>query len=519
LRQWQEIQKVLRSLNMKYFVLLFCGLLTALSAQAMRVEVHGNLIYASGPVGNDVGQFQSAMAIPEVDTVVFVNSPGGDLWTGMQVGRMIADKGLKTVIAGSCVSACSIMFMGGKSRSFSDAFRPALTYIGIHGAHNSDTKTVNAQLQPQIFAFYKQHMGERFNAALMNTALYDMDDAGGLLRIFDAHRTPRQTSYHCRSAQTLRRNCTDFPAVDALNLGIVTSSTLTQLELPANFKETPQILGQTLTQTLADPTAYFEQLGTQQCTTDTCLRLIKEYGAHKEHKALAIPVGASGLGTVGARDTAISAFVGAIYACNHVKGLPARLCEAQNANGYDLRALYTLGATSHKEALAKLAAPADPFYADEQYGGGMTRAEGFRTQKVHDITPQSIDGIQVFGTQALALALLSPQAPVLIDVWAGVNDAIPTAVTLLSGGLAFDNAMGDGVYEMRFAGLLKLLSPDPATPVVFYCESRNCWLSVNAALRAKKLGYTQVGWYRGGMASWKAANLPLASVVVRAVVR
>jgi hypothetical protein len=32
-------------------------------------------------------------------------------------------------------------------------------------------------------------------------------------------------------------------------------------------------------------------------------------------------------------------------------------------------------------------------------------------------------------------------------------------------------------------------------------------MTVNAALRAKKLVYAQVGWYRGGMESWKAANL------------
>ena len=116
------------------------------------------------------------------------------------------------------------------------------------------------------------------------------------------------------------------------------------------------------------------------------------------------------------------------------------------------------------------------------------------------------------------MALISEQAPVLIDVWAGVNDAIPSAMTLLAGGLAFDDATVDLAYEKRFSGLLKLLSPDLEKPVVFYCQSRNCWLSANAAMRAKKLGYTQVGWYRGGMESWKAANLPLANVVLRAVV-
>jgi len=36
-----------------------------------------------------------------------------------------------------------------------------------------------------------------------------------------------------------------------------------------------------------------------------------------------------------------------------------------------------------------------------------------------------------------------------------------------------------------------------------------CWESYNAALRALRLGYREVYWYRGGVASWQAAGLPL----------
>ena len=504
---------------MKQLLLCVAVILMTCPVHSMKVEVHGSAIYASGPVESDFGKFQEAMDKPGVDKVVFVNSPGGDLWTGMTVGRLIAKRGLNTVIAGSCASACSIMFMGGRERTFSDAFRPAMTYIGLHGAHNLDTKAVNSALQPQIFAFYKERMAERFNAAVMNTALYEMDDAGSMLKVFDASRAPLRPPYHCRSVQTLRQDCTEFKGLDGLSLGIVTSNTLTALDLPAGYKEVPKILGQELTLALPDPAAYFEQLGAKQCSNDACRKLIANYADNKEHKALAIPVGGGGLGMVSNRDTAINAFVGAIYACNHPKGSPARLCETQTANGYDLRELYVSGMASHVQALANLAPPTDKFYANEEYGGAMTSARGLRTQKVHDITPQSLDGIKTVNTRELALALKSAQPPVLVDVWASVNDAIPGAVTLLYGGVAFDDAAADSVYEARFAALLKLLSPDPAKPVVFYCMNRDCWLSVNAALRAKKLGYSQVGWYRGGMDSWKAAGLPLASVVVRAVVQ
>src|SRR5262245_33403612 len=88
--------------------------LLAASAGAMNIEVQGAAIFASGPVVDDTLRFEHALATPGVDTVVFVNSPGGDLWTGLRVGRLIAERGLRTVTAGQCVSACSIMFMGGR---------------------------------------------------------------------------------------------------------------------------------------------------------------------------------------------------------------------------------------------------------------------------------------------------------------------------------------------------------------------------------------------------------------------
>jgi rhodanese-related sulfurtransferase len=500
-----------------FFLFLWAFTLTA--ASAMTVEVQGDAVYASGLVEDDLEKFKAALAAPGVTRVVFVNSPGGDLLTGMRVGRLIADLGLNTVIAGYCNSSCSIMFMGGKERTFSDAFRPELTYIGIHGAHHKVTKTVMAQLSSPIFAFFKYSMAERFNADLMHKAFYDMQDAGAMLKVFDAARTPVRVTHHCKSTRTLRKDCTEFKGVDALSLGVVTTNMLTTLDLPNRYKEAPKILGQTLRFPLADRETYFKHLVDAKCASTLCRERMHNFMKGKEHTALAMPVHeAPGLGAVYNRETEVHAFVGAIYACNHIKDQAARLCEALMVNGFDARDLYTAGMASHVRALAKLSLPPDKFYGNEETGGDVSRAPSLRMPSVHDTTPQKIEGIKTYSTHALAQALKSEQVPVLVDVWAGVNDAIPSAVTLLGGGLAFDDAATDQAFETRFLGLLKQLNPDFEKPLVFYCMSRDCWLAANAALRAKKLGYTQVGWYRGGMASWKAANLPLATVVLRAVV-
>lgn len=502
---------------MKYLLSVLLAF-TIFSTYAMKIEVQNNIVFASGHVDDDLNEFKQAFEKSGVDTVVFVNSPGGDLWTGLRVGRLIAEKGFKTVIAGSCSSACSIMFMGGKERTFSDAFAPLQTYIGIHGAHKKDTKSVDPQLQPQIFAFYKQFMSDKFNAEIINIALYEMEDSGSMLRVFDAARLPKRVTYQCKSFQSLRASCREFKDADVLNMGIVTSNVLTKFELPSHLKIVPRILGRELTQAFSDPAEYYKALETKQCSSDICRKFISNYSTNKEHKALAIPVNDMGVTSVALRNNAQLAYINAIYLCNHVKDKPTRLCETQTVNGFDIRDFYTSGTERHAEALAKLSPPADNFYANEEYGGSLTSATGLRTQKWNDITPQKLDGIKTYITKELATALKGDQPPVVINVLTTVSEAIPGAITIANGGIALEDLGKDAELEARFAGLLKLLSPDLNKPIVFYCASRELWLSVNAAMRAKKLGYTNVGWYRGGYQSWKAANLPMADVMVRAVV-
>ena len=114
-------------------------------------------------------------------------------------------------------------------------------------------------------------------------------------------------------------------------------------------------------------------------STDACRKLLTDFATVKEHKALAVPVAGSGVGYSANRDTTANAFVAALYACNHVKDRPARLCETHNVNGFDVREVYALGLASHVDGLAKLVSPAEKFYANEEYGGGMTSANGLRS--------------------------------------------------------------------------------------------------------------------------------------------
>ncbi len=55
---------------------------------------------------------------------------------------------------------------------------------------------------------------------------------------------------------------------------------------------------------------------------------------------------------------------------------------------------------------------------------------------------------------------------------------------------------------------LSKLPADKAAPLVFFCNSGECWKSYKASVVAQKAGYSKIQWFRGGMPEWVKAGLP-----------
>jgi rhodanese-related sulfurtransferase len=55
---------------------------------------------------------------------------------------------------------------------------------------------------------------------------------------------------------------------------------------------------------------------------------------------------------------------------------------------------------------------------------------------------------------------------------------------------------------------LSKLPGDKAAPVIFYCNSGECWKSYKASVVARDAGYRHVLWFRGGMPEWSSKGLP-----------
>ncbi len=125
---------------------------------------------------------------------------------------------------------------------------------------------------------------------------------------------------------------------------------------------------------------------------------------------------------------------------------------------------------------------------------------------MHGPTPASIPGGQVITTKGLVALLQGQQVPyVLFDVL-GQTETLPNAVP--AAWLAQPGSFDDAVQQQAGAMLGQRTLGRKDIALVFYCLSRECWMSYNAALRAIHAGYTNVLWYRGGIEAWKLAGLP-----------
>ncbi|TKD47212.1 trypsin-like serine protease [Azotobacter chroococcum] len=121
-------------------------------------------------------------------------------------------------------------------------------------------------------------------------------------------------------------------------------------------------------------------------------------------------------------------------------------------------------------------------------------------------TPMSIPGGMVIGTAELYAKHGSQHPPIIISSIGG-STGIPGAIDL-----SYSSAGGNymDVTQQRFEkDLNKLTNGNKRAELVFYCHHNQCWMSYNSALRAIRLGYQNVYWYRGGIKSWIKSGAPL----------
>lgn len=137
---------------------------------------------------------------------------------------------------------------------------------------------------------------------------------------------------------------------------------------------------------------------------------------------------------------------------------------------------------------------------DENHDFGIAPSAELRVANVTAPTPRAIPGAKTIATAALRELMTGEDGapPALLDVIGDAgHDSLPGAIWLPGAGrgTAFDDALQAHLAK----ALEQLAGGDRARRLVFLCAGIHCWLSYNAALRAVRLGYTEVHWYRGGL--------------------
>ncbi len=160
-----------------------------------------------------------------IDTIVFHDSPGGHTNTGRRIGAAIRDAGLRTVVAGRCISACANMFLGGKERLFSARMTDRTT-LGYHGSYNRYTKELSTRRGPEYF---KRMTDGKISDALVDRFLHLENKSGVLYINHPRQRADKPLALLCKGDEERTRReeeCERLPDVDALREGIVTTWTL-----------------------------------------------------------------------------------------------------------------------------------------------------------------------------------------------------------------------------------------------------------------------------------------------------
>src|SRR5271163_4071768 len=220
----------------RYFA---CAILIALACTvtrspllAMDLKVVGNQLIASGPVSGD--EFERVKELlqnhPQIDMVILRNSPGGDAPTGYRVGALFREKGLQTAVSGYCYSSCSRMFLGGKSRHFTDDYPPEYTVVGFHGHYGAD-----GRLLPELVRrlglkdWIVRYSDGKADPALVERWI-NIPRNSGMIHFYDPYLLQRNgvSTFMCQGDETSTRSIFGCEPIHetAFDLGIATSSNL-----------------------------------------------------------------------------------------------------------------------------------------------------------------------------------------------------------------------------------------------------------------------------------------------------
>ena len=155
--------------------------------------------------------------------------------------------------------------------------------------------------------------------------------------------------------------------------------------------------------------------------------------------------------------------------------------------------------------------------------GDVPEPEGYRMTNYRSPVPKGLKEARTADLEEVQ-ALVDHDDVVLIDVMQAppmpdnrpadalwrepTRETIAGATWLANMGFGRLSEKDEAAFEAK---LEELAGPDKDRTLVFFCEP-DCWMSWNAAKRARAHGFKNVVWFPGGVTAWKKAGLETATV-------
>lgn len=183
-----------------------------------------SLLAALGPAASPASW---AMEFNLVDSTLVMSGPvvGDDL-------ARLKDQ-LATAVSGKCESACGLIFLGGKERSFSDGKSLNVTMVGLHGAHHTETKQAMPVMSARIAHFIRNMTDARFPGDLLDRTVYPKDPSDFMYTFhplrFRDKSVPRGVM-ECKKQPDGKFKCTMVDGLDGFAIGVITKPEITVLD-------------------------------------------------------------------------------------------------------------------------------------------------------------------------------------------------------------------------------------------------------------------------------------------------
>lgn len=472
------------------------------AAIAVEMKLDGDRLYFySTSIGvDDFVKYRQLVKGKDVRTVVLINQPGGRLDAAFGIADDLIARQVTTVVAGGCMSACTVLFLAGKERLFSSRYPLVHSALAFHSVYDTTGSQLSAGL-PELYAYYKRRLGEA-DTSVIAKAMQELSNPRGVALFY--HTTALVDGMLCDGS--IEKKCEKLPGKNALSLGLLTRETLSDVEILPELLPKKELFGVDFESfaklTDAEGKARLCADLSRDCTK--VAEIVGRFESQKDERALAFGIGNSGFGfAYGGGDRRAAVRV-AMHSCVSRSGSMCRLGAVGDRVATDL---YKIADDNSDKAIQALRERRIDSALEDRVDDYEFPMRGLRTVTYVGPTPEKIDGVKEITTKGIVEILTAKTNVVFVDVMCS-DFTIPTARCIFGGGLASKDTAIDAEIEKQLMATLASLSPDKLTPIAFFGAGWRNWLSANASYRAAKAGY-KVYWYRGGFEAWKAKDLPL----------